>query len=38
MAPTRLISGRACHFAGRTDIANFVWITAIIPALAALVD
>jgi hypothetical protein len=37
MAPTGLNSGRAFHFAGRTDIANLVWIAAIVPALAALV-
>lgn len=32
-----LMSGLAFYFAGRTDIANLVWIAGVVPALSALV-
>ena len=37
LAVTGLLSGLAFYFAGKGDIANFVWFAAVIPALTALV-
>ncbi len=37
LAATGLIAGLAFYFAGRTDIANLIWIAGVVPALAALV-
>ncbi len=37
LAATGLITGLASYFAGRTDIANLIWIAGVVPAPAALV-
>lgn len=37
IAAAGLISGLSFYFAGRTDVADLVWITGVVPALAALV-
>ncbi|MGD9507817.1 MAG: heavy metal translocating P-type ATPase [Geminicoccaceae bacterium] len=37
LAVTGLLSGLAFYFAGKGDVANFVWFAAVIPALATLV-
>ena len=37
LAATGLIAGLAVWFAGRTDVANLIWIAGVVPALVALV-